>query len=116
MNRGWKETIKAAGLGWAAAGIIAIVVALVALSGCAGSSLLAEYEHHSSAQDLDDLATADMVGLVFSTPIRLRPSDCSRYCPELEMGLHWEITNEPVFGRDPVGTIRLRQPIYLSRE
>lgn len=51
---------------------------------------------------------------VLAVPLRFREEHCSRYCPELEAGLSWEITGRPTFGRDPVGTIRLRQPIFVK--
>lgn len=111
MNRGWKESFEALG----AAIVVGLVIALLswALSGCSGTRVLAEYEHHSSAQDFYDLNTADQAGLVVAVPLRLREGVCDRYCPELEVGLSWELTDKPVFGRDPVGTLRLRQPIYV---
>jgi hypothetical protein len=83
------------------------------LGGCVGSSLILEYEHHSSAQDYYDQNTSDMAGLVFNTPLRFKPEHCDLYCPELEVGLFWELTDKPVFGRDPVGTLRLRQPLII---
>lgn len=112
MNRGWKESFEALG----AAIVVGLVIALLswALSGCSGTRVLAEYEHHSSAQDFYDLNTADQAGLVVAVPLRIRENVCSTYCPELEVGLHWELTSKPVFGRDPVGTVRLRQPIFVK--
>lgn len=112
MNRGWKEAFSALG----AAILVALVVAVLAwlLSGCSGTRVLAEYEHHSSAQDYFDQNTADQAGVVVAVPLRLRETVCESYCPELEVGLHWELTSKPVFGRDPVGTIRLRQPVWVQ--
>lgn len=112
MNRGWKEAFSALG----AAIVIGLVVALVvSLTGCTGTRILAEYEHHSSAQDYYDLNTSDTAGVIVAVPLRFRESDCGRYCPELEAGLSWELTGKPTFGRDPVGTLRLRQPIFTVR-
>lgn len=110
LNRGWKESLEAAGVALLVAGVIALLAFLV---GCSGTRVLAEYEHHSSAQDYYDLNTSDQVGAVIAVPLRIRESVCSKYCPELELGLHWEVTGVPVYGRDPVGTIRLRQPLYV---
>ena len=111
MNKGWKEAFQA--LGFAVAISLAIA-AVVALTGCAGTRVLAEYEHHSSAQDYYDLNTSDQVGVIVAVPLRFRTEDCSTYCPELEVGLSWEVTGTPTFGRDPVGTLRLRQPIWVK--
>lgn len=109
MNKGWKESFTAL----AYAVIIGIAIAfLVSISGCTGTRILADYEHHSSAQDFIDRAESNHFGFVVSMPLRFDVTDCSRYCPEMEVGLHWE-PRDPVFGRNPVGTIRIRQPLYV---
>lgn len=88
----------------------ALICALTA--GCAGTRVIAEYEHHSSAADFYDRNTSDQVGFVVAFPLRFKKSHCSRYCPEIEAGLLWEV-DKPVFGRNPVGTVRVRQPVYV---
>jgi hypothetical protein len=112
MNGGWREAFSALGAAIALGLAIAVVVSLV---GCSGTRILAEYEHHSSAQDYYDMNTSDTAGIIVAVPLRLREGDCDRYCPELEAGLSWEVTGKPVFGRDPVGTLRLRQPLFIVR-
>lgn len=112
LNRGWREAFSALGVAILLGRAIA---AVVALTGCSGTRILAEYEHHSSAQDFYDQNTSDTAGVIVAVPLRFREADCDRYCPELEAGLSWEVTGKPVFGRDPVGTLRLRQPIYIVR-
>lgn len=95
----------------------AIAVLALLLQACAGTRLLAEYEHHSSFPDIADLNTTDQVGAVLEIPLRLRPEHCAlAWCPSLELGLHWELGRPVVFGRNPVGTVRLRQPIWIRRE
>lgn len=112
LNRGWKEAFEA--LGFAIVLGLAIA-AVVALTGCVGSRAYVEYEHGSSAQDFYDRNTTDMAGLVVATPLRFHVEHCTLYCPELEVGLFWEVTGKPVYGRDPVGHVRLRQPIWVRR-
>lgn len=111
LNRGWKESFQAIGF---AIFVGVSIAAILWLTGCTGTRVLAEYEHHSSAQDFYDLNTSDQVGVIVAVPLRFRETDCDRYCPELEAGLSWEVTGKPTFGRDPVGTIRLRQPIFVK--
>lgn len=85
-----------------------ILVGLLAVSGCYGLRIDAEYEHHSSIPMIVDLRTSDQIGAVMTIPL----SD-GRYAPELELGAHWEV-KDPVFGINPVGTLRLRQPVYVK--
>jgi hypothetical protein len=113
LNRGWKESFSALGVAIGLGICIALIVLL--LAGCTGTRVLAEYEHHSSAQDYFDLNTSDHAGIIVAVPLRFKESHCDLYCPELEAGLSWELTDKPTFGRDPVGTLRLRQPIYIVR-
>lgn len=109
MNKGWKEAFTAL----AYAVIIGIAIALIgSISGCTGARVLLDYEHHSSAQDYHDLNESNHVGVVVAVPLRFHVEQCSRYCPEMEVGLHWE-PRDPVFGRNPVGTIRIRQPLFV---
>lgn len=89
-------------------GTIALVVTL--LAGCSGYKVYAEYEHHSSAPDYYDRNTSDQVGVIASIQLG---RGCLPYCPEMEIGLHKELDDRKVFGRDPVGTIRIRQPLVI---
>lgn len=107
MNKGWKEAFTAAGIA------IALGVVIFLLVGCVPMKAALEYEHHSSAQDFYDLNTSDQVGLIVTAKLCREPTF---YCPELDLGLAWEVTGTPTFGRDPVGTIRLRQPVWSNRQ
>ena len=86
----------------------AVCAAAVLLSGCYGFRTWVEYEHHSSIPAERDLNTVDQYGGCIGYPL----SD-SRYATEMEVCIHDEIDDsKPVFGPDPVGTIRIKQPIY----
>lgn len=91
----------------------ALILVSLLLSGCVGSALYLEFEHGSSIQDYYDRETTDMVGLTYAAPLRLRAGDCSLYCPEIEVSMFWEVTGNPTYGRDPVGHVRLRQPLLV---
>lgn len=80
------------------------------LSGCAGSVLRAEVEHHSSTPDYHDRETADMLGVCLDMP--MKPS---RYSPSLEVCLHDEWKGKNVFGNEPTGTVRLKQPLWVKK-
>lgn len=115
MNRGWRESFSALGAAIVLGLLIAGALGLVSmLGGCTGTRVLLEYEHHSSAQDYFDRNTSDMAGVIVAVPLRLKEEHCSTYCPELEAGLMYELTDKPVFGRDPVGVLRLRQPVWVK--
>lgn len=80
------------------------------LFGCAGYQVNAEYEHHSSIPDVDDLNTTDQAGLCVEVPLSR-----SEYATLTEICMHKELDHDkPVFGHDPVGTIRLKQPLYIK--
>lgn len=83
-----------------------IAGALFLLTGCAFTATV-EYEHHSSVPLIRDLNTADQVGVCGSWAL-----GTNKYAPWMEVCLHNELTSKPVFGDDPVGTIRLKQPLY----
>jgi hypothetical protein len=102
-RKGLMETAKVA------VGFV-VVVALLAwlLSGCT-VRLAGEYLHHSSAVDFEDLNTSDLLGACALIKMGGR---CGPYCPEARACLHWELTGDPVYGRDPVGTVSFIQPFY----
>lgn len=83
-----------------------ILCCLWLLTGCYGYQVTAEYEHHSSIPNTDDLNTTDQVGACV-----LYPLGEHRYATEMEVCMHKEL-DKPVFGDDPVGTVRIRQQIY----
>lgn len=81
---------------------------LFGLFGCAGGRVYGEYEHHSSVPTNDDLNTTDQIGLCVAYQLNEHP-----YAPNMEVCLHKELdSSKPVFGPDPVGTIRIQQPLY----
>lgn len=108
MNKGWKESFTAL------AALIVIAFALYLLTGCSGMPMRAtiEYEHHSSAQDYYDLNTSDMLGTCVSAILSRNPTP---YSAEAEACLMWEVTGVPVYGRDPVGGLRIRKPVWVRR-
>lgn len=78
------------------------------MGGCYGLNAFAEYEHHSSIPMVSDANTTDQAGVTVDIPLANH-----RYATRMEIGMHWELDRDkPVFGDDPVGTIRLRQPIF----
>lgn len=87
--------------------LMRFIMLIPLLSGC---TLYAEYEHHSAALTQRDINTADQVGFIVSFPLTTHS-----YSPELEMGLSVELDNYPVFGPDPIATIRVRQPIFKKK-
>lgn len=105
MNKGWKEAFQAFGI------LVLLGLVAVWLSGCVPMRAFAEYEHHSSAQDYYDLNTSDMLGLCMEAVLSRDPSP---YSPRAQACLMWEVTGVPVYGRDPVGTLRLQQPIWIK--
>src|SRR5687767_3734881 len=85
-------------------GIIGVSLVLIAacallslLAGCYGGRLYAEYEHHSSVPFERDLNTADQAGGCVAYALGVQ-----RYAPNMEVCLHFELTDKPVFGDDPV--------------
>lgn len=105
LNRGWREAFTALGI------LIAIAFVVVLLAGCVPMSAWAEYEHHSSAQDYYDMNTSDLVGGCVGAVLSRAPTP---YSPQAEACLMYEVTGKPVYGRDPVGTLRLRQPVWVK--
>lgn len=85
-----------------------LIAGVWSLSGCAGFTVSAELEHHSSVPQTKDLNTADQIGLCVEVPLAKH-----KYATLTEICLHKELdSSKPVFGDDPVGTIRIKQPIY----
>lgn len=115
MNRGWKETVKAIGI------VVAIsLVILVAVSWITGCATMPEtsvglkiIEHHSSAQDVYDRCENNLSG--FDVRMNLG-TNCGKYCPEVSVGLGWDVRGSPCQGRDPVGEAQFRFPIWSNRK
>ena len=106
MNRGWREAFQALGF------LILLSVLLFALFGYVPMRASLEYEHHSSAQDYYDLNTSDLLGVCVLAYLSKDPTP---YTFQAEGCLSWEVTGVPVYGRDPVGTLRIRKPIYYYK-
>lgn len=83
---------------------------LIPLSGCHGFAVNAEYLHLSSVPMVDDLNTVDQVGVSVEIPLADHP-----YATTMEIGMAYELDHsKPVVGKDPVGVLRIRQPLYRS--
>jgi hypothetical protein len=88
--------------------LIALILTAFWLLGCAGpTQVRAEIEHHSSVPDTDDLATADMIGVCVE-----KWANSSKYATSLEVCLHDEWHDDNIFGHEPTGTVRLKQPLW----
>lgn len=86
----------------------AALLTVLGLSACSTFQLNAEYEHHSSIPMVNDLNTTDQVGLCGEWALGTQ-----KYAPMMELCMHKELDeSKPVFGDDPVGTIRLKQPLW----
>lgn len=99
---------------WASYGGLAVwalfLLWIAFASGCAGYTVGAQYTHHSSVPDYDDLNTSDMLGLCVEFPLAEH-----RYATEASVCLDYELDQEkPVYGDDPIGTLRIWQPLYRS--
>lgn len=89
--------------------VTAVIVTVLALSGCYGGRVYAEYEHHSSVPLVNDVNTTDQAGGCVDYFLGRQ-----RYAPNMGVCLHWELDRDkPVFGDDPVGTVRIQQPLYM---
>jgi hypothetical protein len=110
IHPGWRETLRVVGAMIVASLLIAGVVSC--LSGCAGSSAGLKIEHHSSAQDLDDRCEDNLAGFDLRFPLG---RNCGDYCPEMSLGLGWDIRNGPCQGRSPVGEAQFRVPIWVRK-
>ena len=87
-----------------------VLVACLIVAGCHGWAVNADYLHLSSVPMSRDLNTVDQVGVTFEFPVSDHP-----YATVMEIGMAYELDQEkPVVGDDPVGVIRIRQPIYRS--
>lgn len=91
-------------------GVAAVIAVAWALSGCAGYKVNAEFEHHSSIPQLRDKATTDQLGLCVEVPLAN-----SEYATLMEVCAHDEVGGEEVFGEDPVGTVRVKQTIFIKK-
>lgn len=105
-----KDTIGAvSGIVVVSLALIGVCAVLSALAGCYGGRLYVEYEHHSSVPDVDDLNTADQIGGCIGFDLGRQG-----WAPVMDVCLHKELDkSKPVFGSDPVGTIRIQQPILM---
>jgi hypothetical protein len=82
------------------------------LSGCYGLAVYGSYEHLSSVPLTDDLNTVDQLGVSVEFPLSAHP-----YATEMEIGLAWELDGrKPVMGPDPVGMLRIRQPVFRWKQ
>ena len=87
-----------------------VLLTSLALTGCHGLAVNAEYLHLSSIPMVDDLNTVDQVGLMVEFPLSDHP-----YATRMEIGMAYELDHaKPVVGKDPVGVLRIRQPLYRS--
>lgn len=114
INRGWKEVFKALGIVAAVSLVILLIVTVI--TGCAvmpESSAGLKIEHHSSAQDVYDTCENNLAGF----DIRMNIGrNCGKYCPEVSVGLGWDVRGSPCQGRDPVGEAQFRFPIWSNRK
>lgn len=106
IGKGWKEAITAATM----AALIGLAIWL--LSGCSGTSVGMKYTHHSSIPDYHDINTTDAVGPYARWYLCKHQTP---KCPELEIGMLWETRDPPVYGRDPIGDVQLRFPIWSKK-
>lgn len=105
-DKGVREAVGAISAAIVVGAIIATVLFL--FSGCASQlQVNAEYEHHSSIPDARDLNTTDQVGICLDQKLGKQ-----RYAPSIEGCVSKEVGGPPVFGRDPVGTLRIKQPLF----
>lgn len=87
-----------------------LVLLALPLSGCHGLTVNADYLHLSSIPMVDDLNTVDQVGVTVEFPLSDHP-----YATIMEIGMAYELDHsKPVVGQDPVGMLRIRQPLYRS--
>lgn len=106
-NRGWREAANAL-VGALVVG--ALIAAFLALTGCASMMTVnAEYEHHSSIPDYYDRNTTDQVGVCVDHKLGKQ-----EYAPSIEGCVSNEIGGKEVFGSNPVGTLRLKQPLFIG--
>lgn len=114
MNRGWRETLSAIGIVVVIS--VAIAILTTCITGCASTpetSVGLKVEHHSSAQDLRDACENNLLGFDIRTNLG---RNCGRYCPEVSVGLGWDVRGSPCQGRDPVGEAQFRFPIWSNRK
>jgi hypothetical protein len=108
LNPGWKEVFGAIGI---CVSISLVILAIVSLVGCAGTSVAIKVNHDSSAQDVHDMCENNLIGPDLRFPIGKGDSP---YRPELTFGLGWDVRGRPCQGRDPVGNASFRFPIWVK--
>ena len=88
--------------------LIGIILFCFWLASCAGpTQIRAEIEHHSSVPDYRDKNDADMIGICVE-----KWASPSIYATSLEVCLHDEWHDTNIFGHEPTGTVRLKQPLW----
>jgi hypothetical protein len=87
---------------------LGVALAAVLLAGCAGGQVYAKYSHRSSIPDYRDLNTSDTLGGCVAVKLC---ATCGRYSPELHGCVNHELTDKPVYGREPSGEFAIHQPI-----
>jgi hypothetical protein len=87
---------------------IAAVAAL--LTGCAGGQVFAAYNHRSSIPDFYDLNTSDTAAGCVSVNLC---ATCGEYVPRMVGCVHWEVTDRPVYGRNPIGELAVEMPLKV---
>ena len=94
--------------------VTAIVMTVLAMSGCYGGMIYAKpYHHNSSIPENNDANTSDRFGLC--TMYNMGPQT---YAPRMHVCIDREWTDKPVFGhdgtgKDIVGDVRIEQPLYM---
>lgn len=90
--------------------MVRLIPLTLLLSGCHGLTVNADYLHLSSVPLMNDLNTVDQVGITVEFPVSDHP-----YATIMEIGMAYELDHsKPVVGPDPVGVVRIRQPLYRS--
>lgn len=108
-SKGWREAANAV---FAAVLLGLIIAGAFVLMGCAPlMQVNAEYEHHSSIPDYYDLNTTDQAGVCIDQKLAYKA-----YAPSIEGCVHFEFGGEPVFGKNPVGTLRIKQPLFIGKD
>lgn len=109
LNAGWKEVFGAIGICVSIA--VAILILMWLLSGCSGFSAAVKVNHDSSAQDVHDTCENNTIGPDLRWYLG---KNCGKYCPEMTLGLGWDVRGTPCQGRDPVGNASFRFPIWVK--
>jgi hypothetical protein len=92
--------------------VTAIVMTVLALSGCYGGAIYAKpYHHNSSISENDDANTSDRWGIC-----EMHYLGPQKYAPQMQVCIDREWTKKPVFGHespDIVGDVQIVQPLYM---